>query len=126
MKREVGKHASIFGTSFATKKFLLKYPKHSFIRTSVNNWKNKFKRSRDGDVVLKKVGRTNILDDHLIQKVKDITTGTRQAGGVINRKQILNIAKGNIRANNPDILKEFAGTVELINRWAIGILTKLN
>ena len=78
------------------------------------NWKNKSKGGEcDGDVVLKKVDRSNILGDHLIRKVKDIAIGTRQAGGVINRRQILNIAKGIIRANNPDILKEFGGNVEL-------------
>ena len=66
------------------------------------------------------------MDDHLIRKVKDIAIGTRQAGGVFNRRQILNIAKGVIRANNPNILKEFGGTVELTDRWARGILTKLN
>ena len=38
-----------------------------------------------------------------MRKVKDIATGTRQAGGVINRRQILNIAKSVIRENNPDI-----------------------
>ena len=59
----------------------------------------------------KKVGRPNILEDHLIRKVKSIATGIREAGGLINRRQILNIRKGVIRANNPDILKEFAGTV---------------
>ena len=69
---------------------------------------------RDGDVVLKKVGRPNVLDDHLIRKVKNVAMGTRQAGGVINRKQIFNIAEGVIRGNNPGILKEFGGTV--INR----------
>ena len=66
------------------------------------------------------------MDDHLIRKVKDIAIGTRQVGGVINRRQILKIAKGVIRANNPDILKEFSGTVELTDRWTRGILTKLN
>ena len=62
----------------------------------------------------------------MIRKVKDIAIGTRQAGAVINRRQILNIAQGVIRANNPDILKEFGGTVELTDRRAKGILTKLN
>ena len=46
--------------------------------------------------------------------------------GVINRKQVLNIAKGVIRANNPVILKECDGTVELTDRWGRGILTKFN
>ena len=62
MKTEVGKHASIFGSSSTIKKFSLKYP--SFIRTLVKNWKNKFNGHRDSDVPLKKVGRSNILDDH--------------------------------------------------------------
>ena len=62
------------------------------------------------------------MDDYLIGKVKDIATGTRQVGGVINRRQILNIDKGVIRENNPDILKEFGGTVKLTDRWASSIL----
>ena len=33
--------------------------------------------------------------------IKDIAIGTRAAGGVTNRKQILNIVKGTVRANNP-------------------------
>ena len=77
----------------------------------MNNCKNKFKEDRDGDVVLKKVGRPNFLDDHLIRKVKNIAIWTRQAGGVINTKQIFNIAEGVIRTNIPDIFKEFSGTV---------------
>ena len=52
--------------------------------------------------------------------------GTRQAGGVINRRQILNIAKGVVKSNNPDILIEYGGTVELTNRWARGILAGMD
>ena len=91
----------------------------------MNNWKNKCKTGGD-TFVFKKVGRPNLLDDNLIRKVKDIAIGTRQAGGVINRRQIVNIAKGVVRANNPDILTEFGGTVELTNRWARSILSDLN
>ena len=87
------------------------------LETSVNNWKNKCKTGGD-NFVFKKVGRPNLLDDNLIKKVKDIAIGTRQAGGVINTRQVVNIAKGVVRANNPDILKESGGTVELTNRWS--------
>ena len=125
VKREVGNHALIFGTSSAIKKFSVKYPKFTFIRTSVNNWKNKCKTGGD-NFVFKKVRRPNLLDDNLIKKVKGITIGPRQVGGVINRRQIVNIAKGVVRANNPDILKEFGGTVELTNRWARSVLSDLN
>ena len=40
-----------------------------------------------------------MLDKHLIRKVKDIATETQQVGGVVNRRQILNIAKVVIRSN---------------------------
>ena len=66
------------------------------------------------------------MDDKLIKKVKDIAIGTRQAGGVINRRQIVNIEKGVVRANNPDILKEFGRTVELTNLWARSVLSDLS
>ena len=81
----------------------------------MNNWKNKCK-TRGDNFVIKKVGRPNLLYDNLIKKVKGIVIGTRQAVGVINRKQIANIAKGVASANNPDILKKFGGTVELKSR----------
>jgi len=125
VRKEVGQYALIHGTSSAIKKYSSKYTKYNFIRTSVNNWKNKFKGGRN-DVVFKKVGRPNILDDHLLRKVKDVAIGTRQAGGVINRRQIINIAKGVIKANNPDILEEFGGTVKLTEKWARGVLKQLN
>ena len=48
-----------------------------------------------------------MLDETLLKKVKDIATGTRVAAGVVNEKQILNIAKGVVRANNRNALKEF-------------------
>ena len=91
----------------------------------MNNWKNKFKTGGD-NFVSKKVGRPNLLEDNLIKKVKDIAIVTRQAGGVINRMQIVNIAKSVVRANNPDILKEFSGTVELTTRWVRIVLSDLN
>ena len=45
------------------------------------------------------------MDENLVKKVKDIASGTLQAGGVISRRQIANIAKGVVRANNPNILR---------------------
>ena len=91
----------------------------------MNNWKNKCEIGGD-NFVFKKVGRPNLLDENLIKKVKDITIGTRYTGGVINRRQIVNIAESVVRVNNPDILKEFDGTVELTNRWARSVLSDLN
>ena len=125
VRKEVGKYAFIHGTSSAIKRFSSKYPKYSFIWTSVNNWKNKFKGGRD-NVVLKNLGRPNILNDCLIRKVKDVAIGTQWASGTINRRQIINIGKGVVRENNPDILEEFGGILKLTVKWARGILNQLN
>ena len=51
--------------------------------------------------MFKKAGRPDLLDSNSIKKVKDIGTGTRGAGVVTNRRQILNIEKGAVKANNP-------------------------
>ena len=67
-------------------------------RTSVNTWKYKFKSSSDDNAVFKETGRPNALDDHWLNKVKDIAIGTCMAGAVINRQQIISIDKGVVRA----------------------------
>ena len=58
-------------------------------------------------------GKPNLHDETLDKEVKDIAIATRAVGGVINRKQILNIAKGAVRENNPKALKEFGGILDL-------------
>ena len=58
--------------------------------------------------------------------MKDIAIGTRMAGGVINRCQIICLATGVVSANNPDLLKEFGGELQLTDVWASGVLCKLN
>ena len=121
IKKEVGTYANIYGTASAIKKFPTKYEKYTFNRTTVNSWKAKSKNKS----VFNKAGRPNILNENLIKKVKDITIGTRAAGGVINRKQILNTAKGVIRANDPNALEEYGGTLNLTDRWARHVLTKI-
>ena len=60
----------------------------------------------------------------MIKKIKDIIVGTRIAGRVINRCTVICIANGVIRANQPNLLKEFGGTVELTDCWARHLLLK--
>ena len=45
IKKEVGIHVRDFGTASAIKKFTMKYPKYSFVRT-VNSWKKSTKMVR--------------------------------------------------------------------------------
>ena len=44
IKNKVGEYALIQGRKSSSEKFGKKYPKYTFIRTSVNNWKKKIKK----------------------------------------------------------------------------------
>ena len=75
--------------------------------------------------MFKKAGRPNLLDSNLIEKVKDTAIGTRADGGVIYRRQILNIVNSVIKVDNSSSLKKFDGTLELTNRWARDLLDSM-
>ena len=116
-------YAKVHGTASAIKNFSSKYAKYNFNRTTVNPWKAK---GEIANPTFKKAERPNLLDKTLLKKVKDIAIGTRAAGGVINRKQILNVAKDVVRANNPNVLKESSGSLDLADRWARDVLKQLS
>ena len=122
IKRNVGEYALVHGTKAAQVHFGRVYPHFTFLRTSVNNWKRKAKSSP----LHKNKGRPNLLNDHLLQKVKDIINGTRAAGGVISRKMTIAIGNGVVKANDPSLLKQYGGPLELTEMWARGVLTSLN
>ena len=61
----------------------------------------------------------------MLKKVKDIALGTRMTGGVINMRQLISIATGVVRGNNPNLLKEYGGHLVLTDKWARGVLEKL-
>ena len=64
------------------------------------------KKDNDGDwTVFKRIGRPNLLDSGMLKKIKDIALGTRMAEGVISKRQLISIATGVVRANNPNLLK---------------------
>ena len=68
----------------------------------------------DGDwTIIKRIGRPNLLDSGMLKKVKDIALGTRMAGGVINRRQLISIM---VRANNPNLLKEYGGDLVVTDK----------
>ena len=70
--------------------------------------------------------RPNLLTEDTLKKVKDIIIGTRAAGGVISRRMVIAIGIGVVKANDPNILKEYGGQVELTEGWARGVLSTLN
>ena len=46
-------------------------------------------------------------------------------GGVINRHQLITVATGVVRANNPNLLKEYGSDLVLTDKWTRGVLEKL-
>ena len=122
IKKQAGLYARGFDTAWTIKKFTTIYLKYSFVRTTVNIWK---KKCNDGDwTVVKRIGRLNLLDSGMLKKAKDTALGTRMAGRVINRCQVISIATGVVRANNPNILKEYGGDLVLNDKWARAVLEK--
>ena len=67
IKKDVDLYARDFGTASAIKTFTTKYPKYSFIRTTVNTWKKKCNDA--GWTVIKRIGRPNLLDSGMLKKV---------------------------------------------------------
>ena len=122
IKKEVGMYAKVYRTASSIKKLSSKYAKYNFNRTTVNSWKAKRKVASP---TFKKAGRPNLLDETLLNKVKDIAIGTRAACGVISRKQIFNIAKGVVRVNIPNALKESGGSLDLTDLWASAKTTEI-
>ena len=68
--KKVGLYARDFGTALAIKKFTTKYPKYSFIRTTVNTWKKKC--NNDDWTVIKRIGRANLLDSGMLKKLNTL------------------------------------------------------
>ena len=62
----------------------------------------------------------------MLKKVKDIALGTRMAGEAIKRRQLISIATGVVKANNPNMLKEYSGGLVLTDKWARGVLENLS
>ena len=128
IRNEVGEYALLNGAKLAVEKFKKNYPKYTFIRTSINNWKNKIQRDKNDPVsstVNERRGRPNLLPDELMLKVEDVITGVRLAGGVISRKMVMAIGTGVVKANYPSKLKEFSGHIVLTEGWARNALKSM-
>ena len=126
----MAQYASVNGTKAAltlyTKRTTIntwkRYPKYSLKRTTINTWKRKL--SPQGVEALKaRKGRPNLMNDEWLAKTNDIIIGTRQAGTVVSRRMVINIGSG--KANEPNLLKEYGGPLELTEDWARNVLKSM-
>ena len=118
IKEEVGKYAHTYGTQAAIKRFKSKskYPHYTFLSTAINNWKRKFNKKEvvpSESPTFRKAGRPNIVRDELMQKIKEVIVGVQLSGAVISRRMVISIGNGVLKANDPNTLSEFGGTITL-------------
>ena len=98
------------------------YLKYLFVRTSINNWKIKIKKDKEGKTIFKKQDQRNILSEDLMRKAKIIMFETRATGTAVSRHIVMAIGNGMVRSNSPTILKENGGPLELTKVLARGVL----
>ena len=126
IKREAGKYALLHRTKATVERFNKVYPKYIFVWTTINNWKLKMKKEKDGKTIFKKKGWPNSVSDDFMKKIKTIMIRTRAAGTAISRRIVVAIGNGVVRSNSLTLLKENGGSLELNEDWARGFIKSMN
>lgn len=67
-----------------------------------------------------------MLGESLDNKVQDLVTEIRDAGGIINSRIIRAIAKGVVLAEDRTLLAENGGCIEITRQWALSLLKRMN
>ena len=120
-KKGVDRYALIHGAKTTSDCFNKKYPKYTFVRTSINNWEKKM-GSKYRQALFDKKGRPNLLNDNLLKKVKNVIVGTRAAAAVISHCLVIAIGKGVLKTSNPTMLMQNGGSLELSEDWTRDVL----
>ena len=58
----------------------------------------------------------------MLKKIKDVNIGSRLHGTVISQKMVVAIVTDFVKVNEPKILREFGGSLELTEGWAWNVL----
>ena len=114
----------IHGTKAAIDHFSKDYTKFSLKRTTVSGWKERCKKNDLHSI--EKRGKPNLVDDAIFNKIKDVIIGSRLAGTVISQKMVVPIGTVVVKANEPKILREFVGSLELTEDWARNVLKDMD
>ena len=101
IKEEIGRFALIHGTKSAIDPFSKVYTKYPLKRTTVNGWKESCKKKKNDQPIapIQRKGRP--------------------------KKMVIVIATGVIKANDPNILREFGGGLELTEGWSRSVLKSM-
>ena len=58
------------------------------------------------------------MNDEMLKKIKDVKIGSRLRGTVISQKMVVAIVTDFVKVNEPKMLSEFGGSLELTEGWA--------
>ena len=88
----------------------------------------KRKLNLDGEVTelpRKKRGRPLMLGEELDNRVQELVSEIRDAGGIINTRIVRAVAKGVVIAEDRTLLLENGGTIEITRQWALSLLKRM-
>ena len=66
------------------------------------------------------------MSDELTTEAKSIPHNLRVSGGAVNRKTVIGIGNGVLKAKCPKVLEDNSGSTTLTTKWARGILKSLD
>ena len=75
---------------------------------------------------IQRKGRPNLVNDEMLKKIQDVIVALRLAVTAIFRKMVITIATGVIKGNDPNILREFGGSLKLTEGWARSVLKSMD
>ena len=68
-KTKIRTYALIHGTKAALERLNKIYPKYTFLRTSISNWKFKLKKDKKERTIFKRKGCPNLLSDVIVMAI---------------------------------------------------------
>ena len=83
-------------------------------------------KEKDFLSLARKKGRPNFVDEKMLQKIRDVITGSRLAGTVTSSKMVIAIGTAVIKAKEQKNFKKFGGSLELTENWAQNVLKNMD
>ena len=72
----------------------------------VQNTQSREQRLMDGKKNARKRGRSSLVNDEMVKKIKDVIIGSHLADKVSSRKMVFVIGTGVVKTDEPKILEE--------------------
>ena len=92
----------------------------------VQNTQSREQRLMDGKKNARKRGRSSLVNDEMVKKIKDVIIGSHLANKVSSQKMVFVIGTGVVKTNEPKILRKFDGSLEVAEGWTRKVLKDMD